>query len=133
MEISGWFVGENDARIGYYCARDADKLLLASGELAGKEVLLAYDLKFIERVADNRLPIFLVNVAIGERQLKVFENSLIVEQVITLKDEADVAIAQGRPLFGVQLMDGHVVKEIFPGPRLIVHPEDVQQCRLPRA
>ena len=52
VEIPGRLVGKNDAWICHHGAGNADQLLLPAGELAGKEVLLAYDLKSIERVAD---------------------------------------------------------------------------------
>ena len=94
MEISGRLVGEDDSRICHHGAGNADELLLTAGKLAGKKILLADDLKTIKRVANYRLPIFLAHVAIRKRQLEILKNSLVVEQVITLKHKADVAIAQ---------------------------------------
>jgi len=80
MQVSGWLVSQDDARIRNHCARDTDELLLATGQLRGKQVFLANHLKPIERVANDRLPVFLADVAIGKRQLEVFENGLIVEE-----------------------------------------------------
>ena len=49
-------------------------------------------------------------------QLEVLENSLIVEQVITLKDEPDVSITQRRAFLCIELMDRNVVEVILAGP-----------------
>jgi hypothetical protein len=64
MKIAGRLVSQDDAGIGDDCARNAHQLLLATGELAGEKILLAYDLKSIERVTNDRLPGFLINVAL---------------------------------------------------------------------
>src|SRR5690242_15757387 len=116
MQVSGRLVGQDDARIRNHCARDTDELLLTTGQLRGKQVFLAYHLKAIERVANDRLPVFLADVAIRKRQLEVLEHRLIVEQVITLKNETDVAVAQCRALPRVELVDRHVVEVILAGP-----------------
>jgi len=49
MEIAGRLVSENDPRISHDRAGNAYELLLAAGELAGEEILLAHDLKTVER------------------------------------------------------------------------------------
>ena len=41
IEITGWFVGKNNARIGDEAACDGDALLLAAGKLIG-HVILAF-------------------------------------------------------------------------------------------
>src|SRR6266550_3743164 len=130
VKIPGRFVGKNDPWTGYNGPRNADEWLLTTGELAGKEVLLAHYLKSIERVTNDRLPILFADVAIGEREFEVLEDGLIVQQVIALKNKADVAIPQGGSLLLVELVHCHIVKEIFAAPGLVVHSEDVQQGRL---
>ena len=67
VKIARWLISQDDARGGNDRARYPDELLLAARQLAGKEILLADDLKAIERVANNRLPIFLADVAIRKR------------------------------------------------------------------
>src|ERR1700754_397131 len=116
MQVSGRLVSQDDSRIRNHCARDADELLLTTGQLRGKQVFLTYHLKPIERIANDRLPIFFTHVSIRQRQLEVFENSLIVQQVITLKDEPDVSITQRRAFLGVELMDRRFVEVILAGP-----------------
>ncbi len=106
-------------------------MLLAAGELSREEIFFAYHLKAIERVANNRLSIFFTYVAVGKGQFEIFENRLIVEEVIALKNKTNVLIAQCCTLLAVELMDRHVVEVVLTGPRLIVHAENVQQGRLP--
>ena len=53
VEISGRLIGENNPGICHYSAGYPHKLLLATGKLAGEKIFLAYDLKSIERVADD--------------------------------------------------------------------------------
>ena len=125
MKISRRLVGEDYPGLCNYCARDAHELLLSAGELAGKEVLLAHDLKSVEGVADDRLPIHFANVSIGKRQFKILENRLIVEKVITLKHETDVAIAKVGSLLRVHRVDRHIIKKVFATPGLVVHSQNV--------
>src|SRR5436309_11286911 len=113
MQISSRFVREDDARIRNHCAGNTDELLLTTGQLRRKQVLLANHLKTIERIANDRLPMFLAHVAIRERQLEVFKNGLVVEQVITLKHEADVLIAQHRALLRAELVNRNVFDVIL--------------------
>src|ERR1041384_809580 len=102
MKIARRLVRENQTRISDYCARDADQLWLSTGKLGRIEILLTDDLKSIERVADDRLAILPTHVSIRERQLEILEHRLIVEQVVTLKDEADVFVPQFSALLGLQ-------------------------------
>src|ERR1041384_7367823 len=102
MKIARRLVPENKTRISDYCAHDADPLCLSTGKLGRIEILLTDDLKSIERVADDRLAILPTHVSIRERQLEILEHRLIVEQVGTLKDEADVFVPQFSALLGLQ-------------------------------
>ena len=52
--------------------------------------------------------------------------------MIALEHEADVCPAQGLPMLGFEPMDGLVEEGVLTGPCGVVHPEDVQQGRLPR-
>src|SRR6266403_298711 len=101
VEIASRLVSQDDSRVCYHSASNAYELLLSARKLAGEEIFLTDDLKSIERVTDNRLPVLLADVAIRKRQLEILENSLIVEEVVTLKDKTDIAIAQIGTFFGV--------------------------------
>src|SRR5271165_4236687 len=55
MQIAGGLIGQQQARLVNDRARDADQLLLATRQLAGKEIFLAHDVEPVERVRDQRL------------------------------------------------------------------------------
>src|SRR5687768_4526881 len=113
MKISGRLVSQNYSRVGYDGSRNPDELLLAARELCRKKILLAYHLKAIERVANDRLPVLLAHVAIRERQLEVLEHCLIVEQVITLENKPDVLVAQRSAFLAVEFVDRRIVEVIL--------------------
>jgi hypothetical protein len=95
--------------------------------LAWKKILLADHLKSIEGVADDRLPVFFVDVAIRKRQLEVFKDCLIVEQVIALKNKSNVPVAHRGALFSVQGVNRCFFEIVLTAPRLIVHAQDMEQ------
>jgi hypothetical protein len=53
--------------------------------------------------------------------------------MVLLKYETDLLVAQRRALFRFQMMDRGVVQKIFATPAMIVHSEDMQECRFPCA
>ncbi len=75
-------------------ARNADELLLPAGKLAGKQIFLGDDLKPVQRVGDQALPLAARNVFIRERQVDVLLHGEIVEQVIALEHHADILLGQ---------------------------------------
>src|SRR5947209_11150443 len=54
----------------------------------------------------------------------------MIEQVIALEYEPDVLLVQLGALLRAEAMHGLVEEVILPGPRAVVHPDDVQQRRL---
>jgi hypothetical protein len=101
MEISGGLVGEKQLGMQEYRASDTYELLLASGKLAGEEIFFAYDVKAIQGVA-NQADAFLVgDVFIRERDLEIFKDGEVVNQVIALKNKTNVGLVQLVALFGV--------------------------------
>ena len=95
----------------------------------GYKSFFADDLKTIERVRYSRRALVLADLSIRERDLEIFVNGQIVEQMILLKNEADLFVAQRGPLFGFQMMNGCLVQKIFATPAVIVHAENVEQRR----
>ena len=97
VKISSRFVRQNQFRIGNDRARDTDELLLAAGQLARKQIFFGHDLKTIERVRHNRRSLVLADFSIRKRDLEIFVNRQIVEQMILLENETDLFVAQRRP------------------------------------
>jgi hypothetical protein len=83
--------------------------------------------KAIEHVGDDALAFRLAHVAIGERQLDVLVDCQVVEQVIALEDEPDVALLQCGALLGGQRVNRMAHQVILAAPGAVVHAEDVQQ------
>src|SRR5262249_25047010 len=130
MQVAGWLVSENQLGISRNGARYADQLLLSAGKLVGIEVLLSDDLKTIENVGDHRGPLCPRDIAVGERNIDVLLDSQVIEQVIALKDEADVLAIQLSATLAIQLVYRLLGKEIFAGPAVIQHADNAQQGRL---
>lgn len=82
VEVAGGFVGENEGGLGDEGAGDAEGLLLAAGELGGVEV-------------------FFGDVAVGARDLEVFVDGEVVEEVVALEDEAEVLFLEFETLLFV--------------------------------
>src|SRR2546430_122459 len=129
MKISSRFISQDQLWTGNDRARHADKLLLAARKLARIQILLRDHLKSIERIGYDRGPLVPADFSIRQRDLEVFVNRQIVEQMILLKNEADVLVAQRRAFLGFQMMDRGVIEKILAGPTVIVHAEDVKQRR----
>ena len=69
VKIARGLIGQDDRRAGDEGPRHADQLLLTAGELAGIEILLPHDLKPIERVRDETLPLGAAHIAIRQGDL----------------------------------------------------------------
>src|SRR5438067_598262 len=130
MQIAGGLVGQDELRVRDHRAGDADELLLSARELARIKVLLSDDVKLIQRVAHDGIAPSLAYVPIRERDVEVLVNGEVVEEMISLEDKTDLLVAEGRALFRFQIVDAHVVEEIFTAPGVIVHAEDVEERRL---
>ena len=130
MKIAGRLVGENDLRIRDDRARDAHELLLAAGELIGIEVFFSDDLESIQDVGHHALAILAADISVRERNLEVLVHRQVVEQVITLKHEADVLLVKFRTLLRIQPMHRLVHEVVLTRPRAVVHAEDVEERRL---
>src|SRR5688572_9571973 len=68
-------------------------------------------------------------MAIRERNIEVLVNGEIVEEMIILENETDLFVPQRRALLRFEGMDRVFLEEIFAGPGVVVHPEDVEQRR----
>ena len=73
------------------------------------------------------------HVLIGERDIEVLEDREIVNQVVALKDESDVALVQFVALLDVELVHGLIEEVILAAPCAVEHSDDAQQSRFSRA
>ena len=70
----------------------------------GYKIFLGDDLKAIQRVGHQALPLAARNVLVGKRQVDVLLHGQIVEQVIALEDHADVSLREFGTLLALHLM-----------------------------
>src|SRR4051812_432236 len=116
MEVAGRFVGEDELRLGNDRPCDADELLLATGELARVEIFFPDDGKAIERIGNERGPLRFAVTAIGKGDVEILVNRQVIKQVVVLKNEADLLVAQDGALLRLEAMDGRFVEVIFARP-----------------
>jgi hypothetical protein len=128
VEISGGFVGEQDGRLPAQRARHGDALLLPAGELrriVAHAVRHAYAFQRLHHL------LFAIGgghfLAVSERQLHVFVNCEIANQIETLKDKANFLIANARPVREVEALDGLAIQLIFACRRSIEQTENREQ------
>ncbi|MCR6657697.1 MAG: hypothetical protein NVV63_18240 [Opitutus sp.] len=127
VQVAGGFVGEDDRGFGDQRAGDAHELLLTAGELRGIKVFLRDHVEAIERVAHDALAVLLGRVAIGERDLEIFVNGEVVEQVVALEDETEMFLLQLEAFLFVELVHGFAEQLVFTRPGAVVQAEDVEQ------
>src|SRR6266403_5319389 len=106
MQIASRFVGQQERGLVDDCARNSNQLLLSAGKLAGVEVFLGDDLETIENVRYQALALMACNVFVREWQIDVLLHGEIVEQVITLKNHADILLGQLPAPFAFQIVRG---------------------------
>src|ERR1700676_5274453 len=133
VKVSRGLVGENELGILDDRASDADQLLLTARKLVGKEIFLADDVEAVEDVADQADALFVGHILIRERDFQIFEDSKIVDQVIALKNEADIGFVQLVAFFDVELVDRLIEEIVFAGPSTVEHAYDAQQRGFPGA
>ena len=105
VEISGGLIGEKDERITDQCARDGYALLLTAGEL--RRVMLR---AMCHADAFERALGFLfarrTHAAISEWKLDVFIDCKIADQIESLKDKSNFAIADAGAIGDFQVGTG---------------------------
>ena len=94
VQIAGRLVRQNQFRTGDDGARNTDELLLSARELARIEILFPDDVETVERVGDHRGAFLFSDVPIGKRDVEILVNGQVIEQMILLKDEADLLVPQ---------------------------------------
>src|SRR5208337_658262 len=113
-------------------SRNPDQLLLSTGELAREEVLLGNNLKVVKRIGDKALPLAAWNVFVRKRQIDVLRNREIVEQVITLKNHADILLRQLGAFLALHGMNRLLSKPKLALPAVVEHGQHVEQRRFSR-
>src|SRR6266566_3119140 len=98
IEISRWLVGQQNSRLASKSARDCYALLLSAGELTGQMFCAMRHAHTLQSSGDRRFAFAGAHASISERQLDVLEHREIADQIKTLENETDFAIANPRPV-----------------------------------
>ena len=133
VQVSGRLIREQNGWIAAQGASHRDALLLTAGELRRIVLHAMRHADALQRLMHALLALRAGHAAIGERQLDVLIHRQIADQVERLEDEADLAIANARPLAQLQTLDGFAVQDVGAVGRRIEQPEDREQRRLPAA
>src|SRR5262249_43074442 len=133
VEVPRRLVGEEELGPPDEGPRDGDELLLAAGELRRVEILLRDDVEAVERVGDQAGALRALDVLVGEREVEVLGDRQIVQQVVALEDEPDVALVKGRALLRTERVDRMSEEVELARPGGVEHAEDPEEGRLARA
>src|SRR5207248_11634205 len=98
VEVSGRLVGEQDRWFARKRARDRDALLLTTRELTRQVFRAMRHPNAIERLRDQRLAIGCARSAIRQRQLNIFINGEVADQIKALENETNLAVSNPRPV-----------------------------------
>ena len=110
VEVAGWFVAEDELRVGDHGASHGDALLLSAGELLWVVGGAVDDVHPLQHFVDLRFAFRFAEADVAQRQFHVFEDVHVVDEVEALEHEADdaatqfqaVALAQGGDLPAVE-------------------------------
>src|SRR5437867_8628169 len=127
MQVSGWFIGQQQARTSDNCPSHSYQLLETAGEPARIDVPAGDHADAIQHVGHQRLAFRLSDVAIAKGNFQILRHRQIVEQMELLENKADVALVELAALLGIEPMDGLVEEIILPLPGAVIHPEDTEQ------
>src|SRR5437763_9368112 len=86
MKVAGWLVGQNQLGIASHSTRHAHQLLLSAGKLIGIQIFFSDNLEAVENIGHHARALCARDVAVGKRNVNIFLDGKIVEQMIALKD-----------------------------------------------
>ena len=127
MQAPGRLIGQNQFRLADHGSGHGHDLLLAAGKLIGKQRLLAHDLKAVEDIGHHSFAFGLFYVPVGKREVEIFRDGQIVQQVILLKDEADVLFVELDATAVVEFVHRVIGEVIFAFPRAVQHADDAHE------
>ena len=133
IERARRFVGQQDFRVVDERAGDGHALHLAAGKLAGLLVHVVGKPDAAEGVDGAAAALGPSDAGQGKRQLDVFQDGLMRDEVISLEHEADAVVAVGIPVAVLVALGGDAVDDKVAGVVVIQAADDVEHGRLARA
>jgi hypothetical protein len=135
VEVAGGLVGEDDVRVVDQRSGDRHPLLLTAGELIGPVVQPVGEPDHPGHV-DRPLLVLLREFAaplVGQGELDVLGDGVLLDQVVRLEDEADVSAPDLRELVVVELGDITPAVEVVAAAGTVEATEQVEHGALARA
>ena len=116
VEVAGGLVGEDDVGVVDQRPGDRHALLLAAGELVGAVVEPVGEADHPGQLEGPLLVLLgdLAAALVGQRELDVLDDGVLLDQVVRLEDEADVAAPDLGELVVVELGDVAAAEEVLP-------------------
>jgi hypothetical protein len=128
VEVAGRLVGQDDTGIIDQSPGDGDALLLAAGQLHGAVIEAIAQADHVGQVeAPFACPLGQVNALVEQGNLDVLDNRVLRQQVVRLKDEAQIAAADLGQLVVVHLRNVLVAEEVLPAGRPIQTAKQIEQ------
>src|SRR5262245_8438840 len=128
VEVSGWLVRQQDGRMATQRARYGHALLLTAGKLRRIMTQAVRHTDPFERLHHPRFAFRRRHLLpVGQRQLHVFVNSEVANEIETLKNKSDFAVTDPRARREVQAFHRLPVQMIFSGRRRIEQAQNRQQ------
>src|SRR5437588_2316829 len=133
IEVARRFVSKEDRRLARKSARDRDTLLLTTGELAGQMLRAMAHADALQRFEHKTFALTRGHAAVGQRQLDVFVNGQVADEVKALENESDLAVANARAFRERQVRDFRSLERIAAARWRVEQAEDREQCRFAAA
>lgn len=133
VEVASGFVGEDDERAVGESAGDGNALLLAAGELVGSVIEAVVESDLGGKFCGDFPHFFIGGPAVIHGDGDVFSDGELLDEVVGLKDEAEVAIAGSGEVVVVEGGDVLAAEEVVARSGLIQAAEDVEEGGLAAA
>src|SRR6266436_5303644 len=122
VQVARRLIGHQDERIANERARHSDTLLLAARKLRGIMAQTVGHAHAFERMLHLLLAFGRARAAIGQRQLDVFVDGQVADQVERLKNEANFAVANPRAFAESKIRNRLSIQRVITSTRGIQEP-----------
>ena len=95
VQVAGWLVCEQKARVVYKCASKGDTLLLATGKLAGPMVCPILKADFREPFCRHSEGLMFLLSARQQRHRDIFQCVKLRQQIVELPYVSNLSVAKG--------------------------------------
>jgi len=127
VQVTCWFIRQDEFGVVYHGAGYGYTLLLTAGKLLRVVIAPVHDLHLVQHGFDALFSFRTFYTEIYEREFNVFEDGELVDEVKALEDEADVAFAQIGAFAFVEMGDFDAVEDKATAIGIVKQTEDIQK------